>query len=232
MPVLKTMMLVLVLAFAVITSSTAFAHSVEDLGSMLSGREKCFQAMDREAPGFTLQTAEGRAFSLADLRGNVVVLNFVYANCPDVCPLHADRIAAVQEMVTNRTPMKEQVRFATITTDLVNDTDAVMEDYGPAHGLSPVNWVLLTTAPDQPEDLTRRLAESYGHKFSKTGDDYQIHGIVTHVVDKQGQWRANFHGLKFQPANLVVFINALVNDAAVPHAHTEQSLWDRIEGWF
>jgi protein SCO1/2 len=231
MPVLKTMMLVLVLAFAVITSSTAFAHSVEDLGSMLGGREKCFQAMDREAPGFTLQTAEGRAFSLADLRGNVVVLHFVYANCPDVCPLHADRIAEVQEMV-NRTPMKEQVRFVTITTDPVNDTDAVMEDYGPAHGLNPVNWTFLTTAPDQPEDVTRRLAEAYGHKFSKTGDGYQVHGVVTHVVDKQGRWRGNFHGLRYRPTNLVVFINALVNDAAVPHAHPEQSLWDRIEGWF
>ena len=28
---------------------------------------------------------------------------------------------------------------------------------------------------------------------------------MTHVIDKQGRWRANFHGLKFEPANLVVF---------------------------
>src|SRR3546814_7648270 len=82
-------------------------------------------------------------------------------------------------------------------------TDAVMEGYGPTHGLDPANWTFLTTASDQPEDATRRLAEAYGHSFAKTGDGYQVHGVVTHVVDKQGQWRGNFHGLKFEPANLV-----------------------------
>lgn len=134
--------------------------------------------------------------------------------------------------MVNRTPMKEQVQFITITTDPTTDTAEVMKDYGPAHRLDPANWAFLTTAAEQPEDATRRLAEAYGHRFDKTGDDYQIHGIVTHVVDKQGQWRANFHGLKFQPANLVVFINALVNDAAAPHGHPEQGWWDKMKGLF
>jgi protein SCO1/2 len=228
---LKAILPVLVLALTVSGSPGVSAHSVEDLESMLGDREKYFQPMDRRAPDFTLRTAEGKAVSLADLRGNVVVLHFIYASCPDVCPLHADRIAEVQEMV-NRTPMKEQFRFVTITTDPVNDKEEVMEDYGPAHGLDPANWVFLTTAPDQPEDATRRLAEAYGHSFAKTRDGYQVHGVVTHVVDKQGQWRGNFHGLKFEPANLVVFINALVNDATAPHAYPEPGWWDRFLGWF
>src|SRR3546814_4520189 len=99
----------------------------------------------------------------------------------------------IQEMV-NRTPMKAQVRFVTVTTDPKNDTAEVLRDYGPAHGLDPVNWTFLTTMPDQPEDATRRLAEDYGHKFKKTEEGYQVHGIVTHVIDREGRWRANFHG--------------------------------------
>src|SRR3546814_16595287 len=83
--------------------------------------------------------------------------------------------------MVNRTPMKEQVRFVTITTDPVNDTDAVIKDYGSAHGLDPANWTFLTTASDQPEDATRRLAEAYGHSFAKTGDGYQAHGVVPPV---------------------------------------------------
>ena len=35
---------------------------------------------------------------------------------------------------------------------------------------------------------------------------------MTHVIDREGRWRANFYGLKFEPTNLVLFINALVND--------------------
>ena len=92
--------------------------------------------------------------ALNDLRGKVVVLHFVYTNCPDVCPLHAERIAEVQEMV-NRTPMRELVQFVTITTDPEHDTPEVMREYGSAHGLNPVNWRFLTSGPDWPEDTTR-----------------------------------------------------------------------------
>jgi protein SCO1/2 len=215
---------ILALAAAVITP-TALAHSVDELETMLGDKEKFFQPLDEPAPEFTLRNADGAAVDLADLRGKVVVLHFIYASCPDVCPLHAERIAEVQAMV-NQTPMKEQVQFITITTDPANDTPEVLRDYGPAHGLDPVNWAFLTTTPDQPEDSTRRLAEAYGHRFDKTEEGYQVHGVVTHVIDKDGQWRANFHGLKFEPINLVMFVNALVNDVQRPHGHGQQSWWD------
>jgi protein SCO1 len=223
-----------VLALAVSAAMPVVAHSIKDKGELdrlMGDKEKFFQPLDKEAPDFTLQAADGNLVSRADLRGKVVVLHFIYAGCPDVCPLHADRIAEIQEMV-NQTPMKEQVQFITITTDPGNDTPDVLRDYGPAHGLDPVNWTFLTTTPDQPKDATRRLAEAHGHTFSKTEDGYQVHGVVTHVFDKQSRWRANFHGLRFEPTNLVLFINALVNETDKPHGHDERSLWDSIKGVF
>ena len=216
------------------TSMPASAHSLKDKGELdrlMGDKEKFFQPFEKEAPSFSLQDADGNAVSRPDLRGKVVVLNFIYAGCPDVCPLHAEKIAEIQEMV-NQTPMKDRVQFITITTDPKNDTPAVLRDYGPAHGLDPVNWVFLTTTPDQPEDTTRRLAEAHGHKFTKTEDGYQTHSVVTHIIDRQGQWRANFYGLRFEPTNMVLFINALVNETAAPHGHGEQSLWDKMKGLF
>lgn len=44
----------------------------------------------------TLENAEGRVVDLQDLRAKVVVLHFIYPSCPDVCPLHAERIAEIQ----------------------------------------------------------------------------------------------------------------------------------------
>jgi protein SCO1/2 len=207
------------------------AHSLEELQGQLGDREKYFQPVGMQAPEFTLEDADGRAVALQDLRGKVVVLHFVYTSCPDVCPLHAEQIAKIQEMV-NQTPMRELVQFVTITTDPEHDTPEVMREYGPAHGLDPVNWMFLTSGPDRPEDTTRKLAERFGHTFSKTENGYQVHGVVTHVIDREGQWRANFHGLKFEPTNLVVYVNALVNDAGRPHAHEPQSFWEAIRGWF
>ena len=200
--------------------SGAKAHSLEEVDAMLRSDEKYFQAIDKPAPDFTLRTADGRTVRLADLRGKVVVLHFIYTSCPDVCPLHAEKLAAVQAMV-NATPMKDRVVFASVTTDPSRDTPDVLRNYGPAHGLDPANWLFLTTAEGQLENATRKLAEAFGHTFTKSEDGIQAHGIVTHVIDKEGRWRANFHGLDFAPVNLVTFVNALTND--VERQHHEQN---------
>lgn len=221
------------LAFALMTAivAPALAHSLEEVDQDLRDKDQYFQPVDSEAPGFSLQDADGRVVSLAGLRGKVVVLNFIYTNCPDVCPLHAERIAELQAMI-NQTPMKTMVEFVTITTDPKHDTGEVLRDYGRAHGLAPVNWVFLTAGPDQPEDSTRKIAEAYGLKFTQSDDGMQMHGIVTHVIDQDGQLRARFHGLKFEPVNLVIFVNALTNRAQKPHGHQQPGFWESLKGLF
>jgi len=218
------------LALLAVSASTVAAHSLDDLEAQLGDRENYFQPIGKEAPDFALEDAEARAVVLEDFHSKVVVLHFVYASCPDVCPLHAERIAEIQAMV-NRTPMRELVQFVTITTDPANDTPDVLREYGPAHGLDPVNWMFLTSGPDRSEDTTRNLAERFGHKFTQTEDGYQIHGVVTHIIDREGRWQANFHGLKFEPTNVVVYINALAN-AHGSEGHPEPDWWDKILSLF
>ncbi|MFK0692279.1 SCO family protein [Mesorhizobium sp. IMUNJ 23033] len=209
----------------------ARAHSLDEVDAMLQRDEKYFQQTDKPTPDFTLRTANGRIVRPADLIGKVVVFHFIYTSCPDVCPLHAEKIAEIQKMV-NGTPMKDQVTFVTITTDPTKDTPDVLRDYGPAHGLDPVNWLFLTTTPDEPEDTTRKLAEAFGHKFSLTDDGYQMHGIVTHVIDKEGRWRANFHGMNFAPVNLVTFVNALTNNVERPHHEQDEGWLAKLKSLF
>lgn len=208
---------------------SAAAHSLKELERQLYDREKFFQQVHRPAPAFSLQDAEGRTVSLEDLSGKVLVLDFVYTSCPDVCPLHAEKIGEVQRMV-NETPMRDLVRFVTITTDPARDTPEVMRDYGPAHGLDEMNWTFLTSQ-QRPEE-TRGLAEAFGHRFTPTEDGMQMHGIVTHVIDREGRLRANFHGLDFEPINLVTFVNALTNDVHHPGKAQAPSAWDRLKGLF
>lgn len=209
---------------------SALTHSLKEVEQNLRDQEKYFQPVDSEAPGFTLQDADGRVVRLADFKGKVVVLNFIYANCPDVCPLQSEKIAAIQEMV-NITPMKTQVQFVSITTDPKRDRGEDLRDYGDNHGLDAANWVFLTTAPGQAEDTTLKIAESYGLKFVVTKDGEQMHGVVTHVIDQDGRMRGRFHSLRFQNVNFVTYLNALVN-INVPHGDDEPGFWTRLKGWF
>ena len=186
------------------------AHSLKHLEDQLFKREKYFEIVNKKAPEFTLQDGDGNWVKLSDFRGKVVVLNFVYTNCPDVCPLHSESIASIQKSI-KPTPMKDLIQFVTITTDPVRDTPVVMHTFGPAHGLDPINWVFLTSSKDKPK-VTRKLAARYGLKFTLSKDGYQMHGVVTHLIDKSGNLRAKYHGLKFNETNMIVHINALTND--------------------
>jgi protein SCO1/2 len=85
--------------------------------------------------------------ALEDLQGKVVVLHFVYTNCPDVCPVHAELIGEMPELV----------RFVTVPTDPEHHTPDVMRDRSSAERFDPINWIFLTGGLDRPEDTTRKL---------------------------------------------------------------------------
>lgn len=206
-------------------------HPGHDLDKVMGSREQFFEAVDKEAPGFALEDAAARPVSLADLRGKVVVLSFLYTGCPDVCPLHAEKIAEIQGLIA-KTPMREVVQFVGITTDPANDTPDILRDYGPAHGLDAANWAFLTAPGGAPDDTTRRLAEAYGLKFTATPDGYQMHAVVTHVIDQEGRLRARFHGLRFDPVNLVTYVNGLINQRHAPKRGSVPGVWDTLRKLF
>jgi protein SCO1/2 len=226
-----TRLLIMALAAGLAAWPAAAHHPGHRLDEVMGSKEKYFQAVDKEPPTFSLSDADGRPVTLANFKGKVIVLHFIYASCPDVCPLHADRIAEIQGLV-NASPMKGLVQFVSITTDPAHDGPEVLRGYGPVHGLDTANWIFLTTPAGQPEDTTRQLAKAFGHTFTKAEGNYQVHGVVTHVIDRRGHWRANFHGLKFAPVNLVLYINGLTNEHPPPHLRQTKGWWEKLRELF
>lgn len=212
----------------------AHAHPSGELDWQLDACERYFPALDRPAPNFDLQDAEGRPASLNGLAGKVIVVNFTYTHCSDVRPLHAEKIAAIQSLV-NRTVISDRVRFVTITTDPARDSPDVLRAYGPQHGLDPANLMFLIGGQDEP-DATHRLAEAFGHHFVAVSDGLQRHGVVTHIIDRDGRLRANLRGLDIDNVSLVLFVTTLAghehpsaasNQGSVPPTAT---YWTRLRG--
>ena len=197
---------------AAVTAPVA-AHSLKDVEAALRADERYAQFVDTRAPDFRLTDLAGKPVDLAAPKGQVVVLNFVYSRCKDVCPLHMVLIAKLQSRV-NAAGMQERVRFVTIATDEedVASTRKIMAGYAKSYGLDTRNWQFLYRTTAQPAAATRQIAEAYGLKFTPVGNSMQMHGLVTHVIDQTGQMRARFHGLKFEPMHLVSYVNALVED--------------------
>ncbi len=85
------------------------------------------------APDFSLHTADGRPFTLSDLRGRTVVLTFLYTHCPDVCPAIAGRLALASQQL-GKTANK--VAFVSVSVDPEGDTPDSVNQFSDEHGLT------------------------------------------------------------------------------------------------
>src|SRR6185295_16145113 len=84
------------------------------------------------APDFDLISQDGAEVTLGSLRGKVVAVTFIYASCPDVCPLLTDKMARVQDELGK--DFGSQVAFVSITTDPKRDMPAVLKEYAKGFG--------------------------------------------------------------------------------------------------
>ena len=167
---MRTTFLCSTLAGLMTLASAAWAHHPgAALDEVMTEQEPYFQVIDQPAPGFDLLDGAGAPVSLSDFADKVVVLDFVFAGCTDLCPLQSELLAEVQEKV-NASPMKDMVQFVTVTTDPAADTPEVMAAYGEAHGLDPANWTFLTARTDDPEGVTRDLSATYSNSFTPVED--------------------------------------------------------------
>lgn len=209
----------------------ALAHSVSEVETELETRERYVQFVQREAPAFVLADAHGREVRLADLHGQVLVLNFVYARCRQKCPLHSRLMAEVQSQI-NEAGLGDRVRFVSIATDTEDaaQTAEVMRGYGARYGLDPTNWMFLHGGV-QGTGAGIEIAKRYGLQFVPTPEGDQMHGVVTHVIDANGVLRARYHGLSYEPLNLTSYVAALAHGdhASAPVDSSLFAGWSRGE---
>jgi protein SCO1/2 len=81
------------------------------------------------ARDFALTDHHGKARTLADFKGKLVVLFFGYTQCPDVCPTTMAEMASVMKELG---PQAAQVQVLFVTLDPERDTQALLAQYVPA----------------------------------------------------------------------------------------------------
>ena len=145
------------------------------------------------APPFTLTSQDGKSVALADLRGKVLAVTFIYTGCPDICPLVTQKMVDVQNALGAEFGTK--IAFVSITLDPEHDTPAVLKDYAQSWGAKPNGWMFLTGSPAAIREVTRR----YGVFFAKKEDGSVDHTQLTTLVDADGQMRVQYIGWRFNP---------------------------------
>ena len=159
------------------------------------------------APAFTLTAQDERRVSLADLRGKVVVLTFIYTTCTDTCPLLTAKMAGLQRRLG--ADFAQRVFFVSVTVDPERDTPAVLKGYGAAHGARFEGWAFLTGTPAEIRDVAKR----YGIFYKKTARGDIDHTFLTSVIDPRGLLRVQYMGVRFEPTELLNDVRSLLGDA-------------------
>jgi protein SCO1/2 len=158
------------------------------------------------APAFALTTADGGRLALADLRGKVVAVTFIYATCTDTCPLLTAKLARLRERLAKETGAK--IAFVAITVDPERDTPAVLKSYAQAHGADVPGWAFLTGTPAEIKDVAQR----YGVFARKTDRGDVDHTFLTSLVDRDGALRVQYMGVRFDPDEMLRDLRALIRE--------------------
>ncbi len=152
-------------------------------------------------PDFTLTDQSGRAFSLHEARGRVVLVNFLYTRCPlpEVCPRLAASFASLQRRFAG-----DDLLLVSITLDPTFDTPGVLARYASTMKARPERWRFLTgdTGP---------VAKQFG-LVHWAEEGVIVHNSQTAMIDRQGHLVAMVEGSSYRLEQLADLVKQTLGD--------------------
>jgi protein SCO1 len=136
------------------------------------------------ARDFKLFDHNGKARSLADFRGKVVVVFFGFTQCPDVCPTTMAEMAQVMNVLGEQS---KQVQVLFVTVDPERDTQQLLQQYVPAFHPSFLGLRGDAAATDA---VAQEFKVFRAKVPGKTPGSYSMdHTAASYVFDKEGKVR-------------------------------------------
>jgi len=154
-------------------------------------------------PNVSLLTHDGQAVTFYDdlIRGKVVAINMMYAECEGICPLATSNLVRVQALLGPRVGRDIFLYSLTLQPEL--DTPARLQEYAAMHGVQP-GWAFLTGARADLEQLRYRLG-FFDPNPVVDGDKARHTGMVRIGHDGYDRWTSAAALAK--PEQIVATIN-------------------------
>lgn len=136
------------------------------------------------AKDFALTDHNGKARTLADFKGKVVVVFFGFTHCPDVCPTTLAEMASVMKQLG---PQADDVQVLMITVDPERDTQELLAQYVPAFDK---RFLGLRGTPEQTAQVAKEFKVFYAKVPGKEPGSYTMdHTAASYVFDRNGKVR-------------------------------------------
>jgi protein SCO1/2 len=156
----------------------------------------------RAAPALSLRDQRGRNVDLQELRGRAVLVSFLFANCPDTCPLTAANMRIALDGLGSNA---RDLEILTVSVDPEGDSPAAVRRFLRLHRLSGrMEW--LTGTRNELE----RVWKAWGVATGETPDEP---GLIVHSgqvfgIDAAGRIRTVYPA-DFSPEEVVADVPLL-----------------------
>ena len=181
-------------------------------GAASGGPKASFKSIDitgaEYARKLELPDADGKARSLNEFKGKVVVVFFGYTQCPDVCPTTMAELSQVRRALG---PDAGRLQGVFVTVDPERDTAAVLKAYVDNFN---AGFIGLRGSAEQTQAVAREFKVFFGKVPGKTETSYTVdHTAGAYIFDTQGRIRL-FSRYGAGPKALEDDIRALLRESA------------------
>jgi protein SCO1 len=151
-------------------------RDIVDLG------RKAYRDVGDTLPDFALYNENGELVRPSALRGQHLVINFIFTRCnnPNMCPANTQRMAQLQKDI--KQAKLKNITLVTISFDPEHDTPGVLRQYAQAYNLDLSNFELLTGPPDEVNEVMQEFGI-----LIKQQDDTLVHTLATMIVSPEGR---------------------------------------------
>lgn len=136
------------------------------------------------ARDFDLLDTDGQRRTVANFKGNVLVVFFGFTQCPDVCPTTLVELAGIRKALG---PDGQRVKGVFVTIDPERDTPEVLKAYVGNFG---ADFVALRGTPEQTQAAAKHFKVFYAKVPGKAEGSYTMdHTAQSYVFDPTGRIR-------------------------------------------
>jgi protein SCO1/2 len=170
------------------------------------------------APAFRLTDQHGQPFGSQELADKVVLVDFIYTSCPDICPLLSEQMSTVQGRLRDAGQLGSRVVLVSFTVDPARDSPEVLQSYAARYRADSEAWRFLT-GPERelmtvivdgfhvgvqaapPNPLATGVASGGGYEVMHSGR------LI--LIDRAGRIRAYYDTREFDLDRVVRDVRAL-----------------------
>jgi|SRR5271165_17323 len=178
------------------TSRPALPGGARQSSAAGSGYFGTLALPSRQAPPIELHNYLGRPVTLASYRGRAVLVTFLYAHCPDVCPLIASNLRVALNLLG---PQASRVQVIAISVDPRGDTPAAVASFLKAHEMTGRMQYLIGSARELAPTWA---AWSVGSSREVGEPDLVAHSALVYGVSAGGRL-TTIYPASFEPSEIV-----------------------------